>query len=759
MGSRVFVAGATLMLLIPWTAIAAIPCLDYSLVQNRVEILGDGIARDYLRNGNILYVATSSASEGIQLLDVTDPTFPAVIGVVDVGGAVQSLARSGDWIYAATGAELVILDGTIPSSPVASSTIGVAYRSVSTWGNRLFAITSDFIETFDITSPAMPVSLGGTAAPSGQLPDWTWAFYEVRAVGPDEVLLAAGLVDLEFGNDMLPWVRRTGLSDPSNADFDLGVIQVGHGGQCGSGLGHWENVGTLVAAAYTATSCGPTYSARFVTEDLAAALPTGTYSMPGDETYARDLSILTPTSALWSVEDGWQVPGFLHIDFSDPLAPAAGPFVPYPQSFRHMDTIDGYVYASAPFEVLEYSGGTVTQLYPGSHLPEPIGEYDLPFFAQELAARGTEVWAYANGILGTLDVSDPASPASLGSLTVPGVAHALETTPFGALAGGSTTLYSIDGGLPGAPAILDSYPAGTLVRDIVYDGTIVHAATNLGYLQVDAADPSALAFVADLALADNGVGVGLWDGYAYVVRDDGAATGAIEMIDLHANVRLHDTTTGVPGLPRALVVDAGRAYVATTDGLSVFELATQGPGPEPAPVFLGSVPLSEPAYGIAVADDYAYVGTSADRTFVVEVTDPANPTFLGTFSGYGGDVVIGPQGEPWTGTDRLVSIPPQCGSAAVRAPASAAPGIRLAAAPNPLRDGTTLRFELTAPGSVSLEILDVAGRRVATLHRGPLPAGPHARPWRPARGTSSGVYWARLAAPEGVETRRLVLTR
>jgi hypothetical protein len=83
--------------------------------------------------------------------------------------------------------------------------------------------------------------------------------------------------------------------------------------------------------------------------------------------------------------------------------------------------------------------------------------------------------------------------------------------------------------------------------------------------------------------------------------------------------------------------------------------------------------------------------------------------------------------------------------------------------PNPVRAGASLRFSMPRAGRAHLGVYDVSGRLVSVLLDGPLPAGEHEATWR-GLGRSggelpSGVYFARLLAPAGQATRKLVLLR
>ncbi len=91
------------------------------------------------------------------------------------------------------------------------------------------------------------------------------------------------------------------------------------------------------------------------------------------------------------------------------------------------------------------------------------------------------------------------------------------------------------------------------------------------------------------------------------------------------------------------------------------------------------------------------------------------------------------------------------------------PALRLAISPNPAAGPSRLAWTLPAAGRARLEVLDLSGRRVATLHDGELPAGAHARAWDgrddAGRRAPPGVYLARLVTPGAVATARLVRVR
>jgi hypothetical protein len=110
------------------------------------------------------------------------------------------------------------------------------------------------------------------------------------------------------------------------------------------------------------------------------------------------------------------------------------------------------------------------------------------------------------------------------------------------------------------------------------------------------------------------------------------------------------------------------------------------------------------------------------------------------------------------GTELLASQPP------ASVPPGLAARIELSPArPNPFTHETQLTLNLTQAADVDLAVFDLSGRRVATLHRGPLPAGSQTIHWDGSRSAGgrapSGVYIFRAQSVSGVVTRKLVLLR
>ena len=83
--------------------------------------------------------------------------------------------------------------------------------------------------------------------------------------------------------------------------------------------------------------------------------------------------------------------------------------------------------------------------------------------------------------------------------------------------------------------------------------------------------------------------------------------------------------------------------------------------------------------------------------------------------------------------------------------------------PNPARFPATIGYELPRAARVTLEVFDLAGRRVRTIDAGWREAGRHEAKWdgigASGERVQGGVYFYRLGAEGATRTRKLVALR
>ncbi len=78
--------------------------------------------------------------------------------------------------------------------------------------------------------------------------------------------------------------------------------------------------------------------------------------------------------------------------------------------------------------------------------------------------------------------------------------------------------------------------------------------------------------------------------------------------------------------------------------------------------------------------------------------------------------------------------------------------------PNPFNPTTTISYELSTNGFVSLKVYDALGREVAALVDETQSAGVHSVVFDASR-LSSGVYFYRLTAPGINEVKKMLMTK
>jgi hypothetical protein len=148
----------------------------------------------------------------------------------------------------------------------------------------------------------------------------------------------------------------------------------------------------------------------------------------------------------------------------------------------------------------------------------------------------------------------------------------------------------------------------------------------------------------------------------------------------------------------------------------------------------------------------------SDQWFGPEVLSANGHDYIAYVDGGNGtigikEMVWGPTAPDFTlANPQVLDVPPAPGAG----------GLRLAVLGRPGAGGRVL-FRITNPGAADgrLEILDVTGRRVSTVRRGPLPAGDTYAEWdgrvNGAGRTERGIYFARLVTPVGSRVARLAV--
>lgn len=144
-----------------------------------------------------------------------------------------------------------------------------------------------------------------------------------------------------------------------------------------------------------------------------------------------------------------------------------------------------------------------------------------------------------------------------------------------------------------------------------------------------------------------------------------------------------------------------------------------------------------------------YIAQSGDDGATWQLLDTLPAVFVYEMAVAGNELWAARADGLWRRSTETASVPAAGGPS----------GLRFAlAGAQPAGDVVRFRFELPEPGSASIEVFDVTGRRAAERVQGSWPAGAHELSWS-ARDLAPGVYQARLSAGGRSAAVRLVHIR
>ena len=195
--------------------------------------------------------------------------------------------------------------------------------------------------------------------------------------------------------------------------------------------------------------------------------------------------------------------------------------------------------------------------------------------------------------------------------------------------------------------------------------------------------------------------------------------------------------------------DRGDSVKELSGGGYIVTGMTSGPSPPNAELYVIRTDANGDSLWTGV-----FGGTGDDRGHSVVQAHDGNLLVAGTTWSFGAG-----RGDVW-----LMKIA-DLSSVSIEA-AEPSPRARLSAEPprpNPFAEGTTIAFYQPRPDEVEVQIYNVLGRRMRTLHAGWLPAGNHELEWDgrwdSGAHAASGAYFARIRAGGEELTRALLLIR
>jgi hypothetical protein len=554
-------------------------------------------------DGDFLFLADQDA--GVQILDVSQPANPQLLGNFNTTGAVWDVDAEGDWAFVADGsAGLLAINVTNPAAPVAGgvyNTPGIAL-AVEVVGDLAYVADGTAgLRVVFVKDPLAPFSVG-TIATGGTAYDLD-VEEDIAWVAANEV----GLVAVNITNPAAPAVvstlNTTGTAAGVAVDGDWAYVADGTNGLV------IADVSDPVMPVIVAT-LGLVDRARDVAVD-------------GDWVYVADTL------------------GGMHVvDVHDPANPVLVDTQVPPVSARAIVVAGEYAYVADftdGLRVLEIStrrqplttGTMVTTTHLATDL-EIAGDYvygtntsnGITVFdasdplapvllascdtdqAMGLDLAGDHLYvADTYGGLKVVDVSDPAHPVSVGSYAGTGAYY--DVTAVGdylLVANQATGLTVLNITNPAVPTYVANLATHDWAFEIVVAGNVAYVADyRSGLTVVDISDPAHPALLANCAVAGNVSGLDVAGDYVYAA----AQSGGLVVIDVQDP--LHPAvvaTCATDWSPRKVRILGDLAYVADPlDGIQIVDIH------DPlAPVIVDTWDSPSYEYVVAVAGDVAFVG-------------------------------------------------------------------------------------------------------------------------------------------------------
>lgn len=613
-----------------------------------------GAPYGFARVDNLLYVACGYTG-GLQIVDLSDPDAPSVLGGCLTGGSCFAVEVVGAHAYCTEGIEgLSIIDVSDPARPTLVTIVpGIPYPPYA------IAAGGGFLYT-----------LGG----SGEKSDWDPSGLTVLDLADPEAPQVRGVYTSSEGANRL--ALRGDLAYLANADGSVTTVDVGDP-DAPAGVFETETGGYSLDItlhgnrAYVPSSSGTL--AILSLEPPEAPVLLGRWWESGAVTDVR-----LRGGIAFTLDSRY---GLHVVDLQTPAGPVILADLPLPGVPRAIAISGTFAYVAA-----DSAGVYAIDIANPKH-PQIVGH--LAQYAVAIATDGRYLYVVArNQGMRVIDALEPGSLELVAICPVPGWPSAVSVAGEFACVTNGTDLYVIDLADPRAPEIRGRYDPAEHAHQVTFDGAWAYVcAGNNGVLVIDVSDPDAPVYVTDLRFDGNTWGSSLQDQRLYV------ATNALEVVDVTDPRHPQVVGQNPMGLGLRVAVEGDLACTASGDHLGVFLLGAASSVDEPS----APPPPATPAWPAAAPG-----GTGVSLCF-------ENP---------------------------------------VRGPAE----IRLRVDPGSALGGAA------APGEVVLDLLDVTGRLIDRIHRGPMAAGEVRLRWDP-QDRPAGIYYLRVATPAGAAARPVAILR
>jgi len=532
-------------------------------------------------DGDYAYVADFST--GVKVLDVHDPTAPALVGSNSTAAPANDIAVDGDLGFVACGySGLKILRITTPASPMIIGTIALSGSAtgVAVAGNIAYvAAGTAGLHVIRVSTPSAPTRIGGydTAGTANAV-----AISGNRAYVAD---VSDGLVILDVTNPAAPTLL--GSYDTAGNAVDVAVA-----GPYAYVADHTGGVAIINVS----NPAHPTLVSTVATPGLAYEVaPVGTLLYVAE--YAG---------------------GVMMIDVTNPASPVVLQNRETPGDARGLTVVGEYAYVAD-----YYSGLSIVKI----DVPIPpywLGHYG-PAEIRDLAISGKYAYTVRGSGAGfmVLDMSNPAQPNPVGFCSLPRTPYVIAVDGNYAYVGTDYTLEVVDISNPAAPAYVGTADAYDQVEDLTIAGDVAYLVEGGTVRPYDITNPTTPVVMGDFTyIVAKGVAVA--GDYAFVAAAPSGG-GTLFVYDITNPSSPNQVgQCQVAAGARRVAIAGNYCYVACDpSGINAVDITS------PAnPINRHHCDTPGAAKDVRIWGDRAYVADGAGGLQVLGIGDPTTPVLL-----------------------------------------------------------------------------------------------------------------------------------
>ena len=441
--------------------------------------------------GSIVFLAARVA--GVQLVDVSHPAAPTILGTIDTPDNAKGVAISGSYAFVADNSAVVSIDlGAVPPAVVGS--LAMTASALAVEGTRLYVLDGLQMKIVDVANPAAPVLRSTSNAFAAQGVDAAGSLVFLASPDLDPTVGRGGLYVIDASTPTAPRV----LTNIAGGYDNWGVGVVGNiGVVAGNGLGlkvvdlssptQPRVLGSLAGTVKGATMAGqyayiilivPGNPARidFAVVDLRTpSTPTivGRVTLPGGSNLKVDGSFAYVTAG---------AAGLQIIDISTPTAPRIVGVLDTPGTAMSVDVAGNTAYVADDTAVLVVNVADRTR-------PAVVSTVVTP--ATALTVGGARVYAIGGLKLKVIDVATPSAPVIRSTTTAYGAqaVQVIGTSAFLATPGlnhfdTSGGVYLLDVANPAAPRLVKQIIVPGTTRSLAAVDGRIYAGDSAGIIDV-----------------------------------------------------------------------------------------------------------------------------------------------------------------------------------------------------------------------------------------------------------------------------------